>query len=67
MNGRDIAVCVLSGLTVASAAGVLSAAVMVAKRKGLPGDAVLVLGPSLALGLWAALGWAWWLVTEVSR
>lgn len=59
MSGRDIALCVIAGLTAASLAGSAAAGLMIAKRKGLPGDAVLVLGPSLVFGLWALLGWAW--------
>lgn len=60
MNGRETGLCVISALTVASLAGVAGAALM-ARGKAPSGAVVFVLGPSVAVGAWAMILWAWWL------
>jgi hypothetical protein len=66
VSGRDIALCAFAVLTAACLAGTAGAFAMW-RRGRPPGSVVLVLGPSLTCGLWAAAGWGWFLVTAVTR
>jgi hypothetical protein len=59
VSGRDIALCVLTALTLLSpAAGAATDAMR--RRKALPGDTVLVLAVAIVSGLWASAGWVWY-------
>lgn len=64
MTHRDAAVCLFCVLTVAAVAGV-ARAVLTSHR---PGAApVLLAAAGLLCGLYAALGWGWFLFTGVLR
>jgi hypothetical protein len=61
---RDAAVCLFCVLTVAAVAGVARAVL----TSGRPGPApVLLAGAGLLCGLYAVLGWSWFLFTGVLR
>jgi hypothetical protein len=59
VSARDIALCVIAALTLASMAGT-GLAVLMYLRKAPGGAVVLVFGPSAALGAWALAGWIWY-------
>ena len=67
MSGRDIAFRVITGMTVASVAGVAGAVLVRGRWPQFPGIAVLVMGVALTCGAWAAVGWTWWLAGAVIR
>lgn len=64
MTHRDAAVCLFCVLTVASPAGLAGA--FLAARRDSALD-VLLAGAGLLCGLYAALGWSWFLATGVLR
>ncbi len=61
MNGRDISLWVITALTLAAVTGTAGAYAAHRRLPGLPGVPVLILGPALACGVWAAIGWVWYL------
>ena len=64
MSGHEVAACLLAVLTAASAAGVWAAVRTAGKDASL---AVLYLAAGGLGALYASVGWAWWLVTAVTR
>jgi len=67
VTGRDVALWVIAGLSVAAAAGVTAGLVMNRRVRKYDGDAMLALAAGLACLVWAAIGWAWYLATGVLR
>lgn len=67
MSGREAALWVIAVLSVAAVAGLAGAAVTRLKCRELPGLPYLVLAVAMVCGMWAAVGWAWWLTGGVVR
>lgn len=61
MSGRDAALWVITGISVAAVAGTAAGLVMNRRARKCDGDAVLALAAGLACFVWAAIGWAWYL------
>lgn len=59
MSGRDIALWVIAGLAVLCVAGLATAARMWA-REAVSGWLAVLYGISVAIGITAVAGWAWW-------
>jgi len=67
VTGRDAALCLFSALTVIAVAGLAGVLLALAKGKASGTAAIIVTGASLLCGLYAAMGWAWFLATGVLR
>lgn len=67
MSGRDVALIVIAALTAGCPAGLAGAYAMQGRGRALPGDVLLVAAAGAGCGLYAAIGWGWYLVTAVLR
>jgi hypothetical protein len=61
VSGHDAALWVITGLTALSAAGLAGAFAARLRCRALPGLPYLILAAAMVCGMWAAVGWAWWL------
>lgn len=67
MSGREAALWVIAGLSVAAVAGLAGAAVARLRCRALPGLPYLILAVAMVCGMWAADGWLWWLTGGAVR
>lgn len=65
MSGREAALWVIAGLSVAAVAGLAGAGVARLKCRELLGLPYLILAVAMVCGMWAVIGWAWWLTGGV--
>lgn len=67
MTGREIALLVITALTVTAITGLGVAARARRTRPECPPLAFLATAAGVTCGMWAAEGWAWWLSGAVIR
>lgn len=61
MSGREAALWVITALSAVAVAGVAASVFARRYRKTSPGIEILALAVGLTCGMWAGIGWAWWL------
>jgi hypothetical protein len=67
VSHRDLAVCLFSVLTAACVAGLGGVLRAQMNGRGSGAGAIAVAAVALLCGIYAALGWAWFLATGVLR
>ena len=65
MTGREAPLWVVIGLTAAAVAGLAGAFAARLRYPATHGLPWLILAVGVTFGMWAAIGWAWWLTGGV--